>query len=181
MAVTGVIENLDLALREYLAAYQPGALGLDGVGGCVISLPIPDWATFSWMENPAASVPAGSSVDLLVFTVPENERIWMQYFIGERTTGDNTLNGLNLVWPADYRNGTAPLNICTPTVAVTRLFWPDVGGILTLESQVGQEPILMEPGTGVYLSPSGAGASVSTFNVVLLLKRTKLIRAQAPY
>jgi len=181
MAVKGIIENLDLALREYLDAYQPGALGLDGVSTCVIALPVPEWSVYGWSENPTISLTAAQVTDEPVFTLPLNERAWLQYFIAERSTGDNNIGNLGLTMPAEYRSGAALTNVCTAAVAGTKLFWPDIAGIVSLDSQAPSEPILLEPGSILSISPDGTGASASTWACRLLMKRMKLVRAQAPY
>jgi len=183
MGVEGDVRGLPQALIDYLSHYKPGELGLNGITNCVVNFPIEEWAWYSWYEDPVSpSIDAGQSIVTTMFTVPADERAILQSFSILRTTGDNNVSNLALGVPEDYGNPTADPFLIRLSVSGGRLWWPDTGGLqANILSIHNVAPLLMEPGTTVRFAADGTGAAASTFTANLFLKRTKMVRALAPY
>lgn len=181
MVVRGELRNLDGALSDILSNYQPGAEGIQELQGCVIALTHPEWAFFSWFEiNLSASIPAANTDPVEIFTVPADQRIWLDWAMIFRITGDNLVSRITFTPPEDYRSGTADngslMRLVTPAALA---FWPDSGGVQTPDILM-PAPLLLEPGTVVSFIPDGSGVAASTFSSRLMMRRTKLVRARSP-
>lgn len=176
---TGEIPGLQAALLDALRSYAPSDLGV-----CVLSptlnvtLPIADWAVWGWIEVATVNLTAAQAGSITMFTMPQDERGWMEFITIARDSGDNTINSLNIVQPAGYGSGDRIVTLMSPSVASTTLFWPDLVSEQTLDatSKVDHSPLLLEPGGYVYFSASGAGASASVFRIRAFMRRTKVIR-----
>jgi len=181
MPVRGEYRALDEALADVLAHYQPGLEGIAAVTGCIVALSHPEWAWWAWLETgTTASVSGGATTSQTLFAVPGDERVYLDSAYGIRASGDNTINLLRVNYPADYRSGASGASTLVDlTTAATAIYWPDEGARQTVNN-IKRGPILMEPGTTITLHPAGAGASASTFDFLLTMRRTKLIRARAP-
>jgi len=180
---SGVLPGLERSLLAVLANYRPGDIGICEVGDKLqLTLNLDHWAEwFHYQTFLTPSIDAGANASVTVWTVPTDERAWLDFMYASRASGDNLVGAFVVIPPAGYFEG--PLS---PTYQVQQIpagsetpFWPDPGGIQTVTTQaVG--PILMEPGSQVQIVASGAGVGASTFNVRLALRRTKLMRAMVP-
>ena len=181
MGVVGEYRGLDAALADVLAHYQPGPEGLASVDGCVITLPIEMWGQYAWVERVSASLSAGQGTAEVLYTVPADERNWLEYIYASRASGDNTVSAFRVIYPEGYFGGASgnleAAELVTPT---TQLYWPDPGGAQTLLMQM-PTPAWLEPLTTVSLIPAGAGVGVSVFTSFIRLRRTKLIRHRDPF
>jgi len=177
--ITGQFQALGEALADVLSHYDPGPEGLSGVTQCVIALTHPEWAWYGWVIEAASdSVGAGSSAVVTLVTVPLDERWILESIRLNRNSGDNTVNFISAIQPADYRDGDGTEILAQLTVADPVIFWPDTGQqTLSLLSPL---PVLLEPGAIIQLAPSGAGVAASVWNYVIRMRRTKLIRARIP-
>jgi len=180
MATKGRVRGLDAALRDFLAAYQVGGVGLDGISTCIITLPVTDWGDYGWMEQGQVSLAAGESANETFFTVPDDERVWLQSILGNRVSGDNTWAGISVVFPEGYGSGTRSKSMLALSTPATEIQWPDLTGRQTTDNQLDVSPILLEPGATLVVSPGGVGVAVTPFRFYIAMRRTKLIRALAP-
>jgi len=177
----GDIRRLGDALGDWLGNYQiSGAIGV--VEGCYLSLGIEEWAWWAWLEaDVSVSVAGGVAAGVSVFTVPGDERAWLDSLTIVRATGDNNLDYVRLIHPEGYRSGAVDLlRLLELTTPATGLYWPNTGGGQTVTlAQPG--PMLLEPGSLIQLVTDGSGASASTFDYAIRMRRTKMVRAKAPY
>jgi len=185
MGMGGEIRDLDVALLDVLAHYQPGQQGVHGLGGTVVvTLPVPNWAEFSWLEEGFIQVltvdPAGRQV---MFTVPQNERWILHTAVASRQSGDNTLTRLFVSPTSDYRTdaGTTGWDyLFELTTPVTSIWWPDPQGIQTGITNYTPPPLMMEPGTQFGLFHNAAGTVNTIWNYGVRVTRCRLVRVRAP-
>jgi len=185
VTVTGDIPGLEQALHDILGHYRagPDGLGLFGVGGCQVSLPIDNWLQYAWLEHELTASQAAAETDpVVMFTVPTNERAYLDYIHGERESGDNTYINLSLTVPDGYQSGgeSGLANLVVLAAAATRIYWPDDAGTQGVNNVIPGPGLLLEPGTTVELTPSGAGAGATVFRYRVGLRRQKIYRALAP-
>lgn len=179
MVTFGQYRELDTVLADILAHYRPAPEGASQISACVISLPIPEWHQYAWLEGAAtASIAAGNSDDVTLFTCPADERIWLDNVTVDRASGDNTWAALRFEQGAGYGDGGAVINLVWLATANANIWWPHPPQVITASG--GPGPLLMEPGATVQLKPSGAGAGASVANYRILMRRMKLVRARAP-
>jgi len=184
--VKGELPGLDDALLNLLGHYRPGSLGVCVVEpGMRVVLPVESPFVWGWLESlTSPTAGAGDATALLIYTVPMDERNWLDSTYWVQVTGDNLIAALWVVPPAEYGSDPTPdattVGILNFSTNPSRAFWPDSGGIQANIQLAVPGPILMEPGTEVYLKPDGTGAATSTWLGQLRLRRTKLVRALAP-
>lgn len=179
----GEIPGLDVAYLQALRQYRPGLLGPCYVGNLLIpTLSVPEWSVWSWLEADAApSQGAGSTDVVTIFTVPPDERAWLDGVVILRASGDNTIINLDITYPADYRSAAVPaIDLIYLATVNARIFWPDPAGQQTIDHGNPLGPILLEPGCTVRFDPNGAGVAATIWDYKIRLRRTKLIRALSP-
>ena len=179
---TGILRGMDAAFLDVLTAYSPGP-GTPGVIDptlhCVLSLV--DWPWYAWHRTVTMSVPAGSAVIVNPWNVPADTRAELHSVAVERITGDNQVIAIIAAQPSGYYSGTTnEVRLKDIAFADTFLFWPDPAGAQTINRGYVNPPVLIEPGGSVKLEPSGEGAAISTFEVRMSFKLSKLIRARVP-
>jgi len=181
MSVAGDLQNLDGALRDVLSHYQPGSVGLAEITSCMVALTYAEWAWWSWLEaQPSASIAGGSAETIVMYTVPDNERVWLDGVVVRRNGGDNDLDYVDAAWPSDYRSGSLDdIRLVELATNATRLYWPDENGSQAVVLYT-PGPILLEPGSQIRMRTGGAGASASVFHWFIRMRRSKLVRALAP-
>lgn len=178
----GVMAGINASLISMLRNFSPGDLGVCVVDDKLqLALPISlwDWYAF-WERADTASILAGASTPTTLATVPNDERWLLEALRIERTSGDNDLDGVDLVYPAGYFSGDSRsrfLSLASASDGV--LFWPDPGGQQTW-TQYQAGPILLEPGTVLQVEPDGTGVSATVFRGRIATRRTKIIRAMVP-
>jgi len=143
-------------------------------------LPVPDWHLYAWTEALTANILATQTALETVFTVPTDERVYLDYVLVARATGDNLINNLAFSLPTGYFGGTQSVQFYGLNAGAALLYWPDTLDVATINNFQMPGPLLLEPGTIVQIDPTGAGSAASTWTVVLLMRRTKLIRARPP-
>lgn len=176
----GVMAGLNSSLLALMANFSPGDLGV-----CVVenkfqlSLPIPSWAEWAWTEEgDTASITAASATEIVIFTVPFDERAWLESAYVERLSGDNTWEILRYYQPAGYGSGNRRATMLQVDTPGTIIHWPHVDQ--PVASGLGPNPILLEPGAEVRLRPGGAGVAATIGTYQLTMRRSKIIRALAP-
>ncbi len=180
----GVFRGVQAALLAFMESYRPGPEGVCAVEAVArVDLPIELWAWWSWMEHVlTASISAGNTDPVTLYTVPLDERCWLDSIILERASGDNDIDGIQLVWPDPYReggdaNGTELALLSTSAPA---LWWPDSGGVQANVDRMRPGPVLLEPGHLIRMTPGGAGVAASTFRAEICMRRTTVTRALVP-
>jgi len=176
----GEIPGISQALLESLLAWRPSELGVCVVDPAVqVVLPYPEWYWYTFVEQlTSPEVAIGSVLPNLLYTVPVNERAWLDGISCIRDSGDNLALDLRIVLPAGYGSGTRTILLTNLTTADDVIYWP--AGLQTVNRAIGPAPVLLEPGTLVELIPSGAGSATSTWNSAVLLRRTNLVRSMVP-
>jgi len=177
--VRGQIVGLDAALRHFFRSYEmPDNFG--GVDGVGLALPLPNWFEWGWVEagNSGAQSAAFAS-DLVIYTVPDDERAILQSCEVVVSLGDNTTQWLFITQPDGYRSGDGVLMLVYPTTAAVSVYWPNDGSV-AMNRACGPAPILLEPGATVSVTGAGAGAAASTWYYALSMRRTKITRVMAP-
>jgi len=176
----GVMAGLNSSLLSLLANFSPGDLGV-----CVVdeklqlSLTIPDWTSWGWVEGQGAPTIAASSSDpVTIFTVPADERCWLEGAQVARNSGDNTFGFLYVVQPPGYTSGDGRFNLIQLITAATSIYWPCHEQVVS--RCAGDTPLLLEPGATVLVTPSGAGVSETVASTNLFMRRSKIVRAMAP-
>jgi len=176
----GVMAGLNASLIALLANFSPGDLGV-----CVIdeklqlSLAVPDWATWAWIDQGStASISAASSDPVVLFTVPSDERAWLDGVIVERASGDNDWHSLIVTSPADYRSGTGVAVLLELGTYTASIYWPRGGQVIRIG--IPDAPVLLEPGSLVSVLPDGTGVSATVGDYQIMLRRTKFVRALTP-
>lgn len=177
----GDLFNLSQALLELCRAYVPSPEGPCAISDVLqVSLPYPEWHQYCWHElgtTPAIAI--GSSAAVTLFTVPRNERAYLESVRLQRLTGDNNAALISVTYPVGYFDGTATCELLRLSPAAGEMYWPDAGGD---QSMVFGLPghLLVEPGTLVGFTPDGAGSATSTFRYSIQMRRMKLVRSLAP-
>jgi len=179
--IKGEVPGLERAAADMLRHYDAGDLGVDRIDGCVIGLTHSEWAWWSWHESLVTAVGAIASGDAVVlFTVPADERAWLDAAFLVRNAGDNTISQLRVLSAAEYTSSaTLAFFLVHLTTAATTLFWPDAGGKQTV-TRIAPGPLLLEPGSVVELLPAGVGSVGSDWIVSLLMRRTRIHRQRTP-
>lgn len=179
---SGEIPGLDQALIDVLRAFKPGGVGVCELDPVIqVVLPVSWWMEWAWYETGSVSVPASGGDPVTMYTVPQDERNFLEYLTAERTAGDNTFNMFTVDCVDGYRGGADnDLRLLQLTTAGTIAVWPDRAGRQTLTEWVDTWPLMLEPGTTVMLDPAAAGSSASTFKYKIRLLRQKIVRARAP-
>lgn len=177
----GVIQGMDQAALDIYARYVTPPQGIYGVGATVIpTLPYPEWAWYSYLEVGTVSLSVAQGPAELLYTVPDDER---NRFLGVyclRNSGDNTLAGIQLLYPEPYRGGTGLVQALSLATAADRVSYPSLGPTPAVDNQLWSGPFIMEPGTAVRLSPGGVGSSTTVVAYHIQLERSKIIRAREP-
>lgn len=178
MTVNGDIPGLDGALRDAMRAYEPGDVGVSRLDACVISLGFAEWAWYSWYEKgSSASITAGATGNLVVYTTPLDRLTWVDYVSILRTSGDNLVEEIQFNLPEGYFAGSEPeLLALLLSTATTRAFWPDPGGVQTV-GEVCPGPLLLQPGTEIRLRHDGTGVAATVFNYRIVMRQSKLVRS----
>jgi len=183
---SGVLRGLEAALLDMLVNYNPGDIGICELSPQIqLTLPVdPLWSWWSWIENETVNVGAAATDTGTLFTVPQDERAQLCGWYSQRDSGDNTIDAFRILPPVGYQSGTIPVTLTYAETTALRLSWPDYGNMRVPESEVlfglNVAPILLEPGTTLDMDLAAAGVSASVFSYVIVLKRTKLIRAMGP-
>jgi len=178
---TGDIPGLPEAVADWLAHYHPGGEGLNGLSSCVVSLTIEEWALWNWIEVSTQAYTAAQDSLELMFTVPMDERAWLETALLEIATGDNTMSQIRIQPPAPYGSGTRDFYILELSTATTPIFWPDTGGVQSnVRYVMGSGPVLLEPGTTIHVLMGGEGVSAGNVRGTFCMRRTKLVRARTP-
>jgi len=150
-----------------------------GISGCGFSFDIKDWAVWSWAElGTISGISAGETASQTMFTVPDDERAYLDGAYAAINSGDNTISDLDMVYPfPSYGAGNGRVFLAELGTAGTYCYWPHVGQ--TINRGVGG-PLLLEPGQLVRFGLSGAGAAATEVVFALALRRTKIIRQLVP-
>jgi len=173
----GTLRGGDRAMMEFLENYR----GPEGIG-LQVTLPVPDWDRYAYLITHLETWDAGRTASHSTYTVPDDSRAVLLAFRSFRVTGDNEIDSVHFVYPAAYQEGNEDESQLIAKGSTLDIFWPDSTGIQSTSATYmkGPTPILMEPGTQLVLTPSGAGVSVSTFQTLIDVLVCKIIRAQAP-
>ena len=175
---SGVMAGLNASLIALLRNFQPGDLGVCVVDEKIqLSLPIAEWATWGWNQQDTITLGAGASAVVTVFTVPNDERIWLDYARCGRSSGDNDFRAIQITPPAGYSSLAANYSIMSLATLATSIYWPS--GQQTADVDV-PGPILLEPGTIIQLLPGGTGVAATNVRIDINMRRTKMVRALAP-
>lgn len=179
---SGVLPGLNEALIALLRNFDPGEYGVGAVDKlCTVTLPIPEWASWAYLHaGVTASVGAGVATDVVLYTVPADERAYLIHCAAVRLTGDNKLDKLEIVYPEGYYSDVDTLFLMWYGPAISATYWPEFSQSSSFFSAGPAGPLLLEPGTVVQFHTSGDGVAASTFDYQVMLRRTKLVRAQAP-
>lgn len=178
---TGNIPGLDQAMIQALRAYRPATEGVSRLDPFLhVVLPLPEWYIYSWVEAVDVALEAGESDRQAGFTVPQDERVWIENVRFTRTSGDNTLDSISVTYPLGYGSGGRVLGLLSLSSAGTSIYWPDIAGRQTVNYAVDSVPLLLEPGTTVDIDPTGAGVAASVVALRMLIRRMKVVRAQPP-
>jgi len=177
--IQGQIPGLDGALRDFLRTYEMPD-DFPGIKESVLALPVPTWSEWGWVEaGNSGSQIAGFSGDMVVYTVPGDERAVLYSCEIVVSIGDNTAQWIFITQPEGYRAGDGILMLVYPVTASVSMYWP-ADGTLAMNRATGPSPILLEPGATVAVTASGAGSAASTFYYALSMRGTKITRAFAP-
>lgn len=176
----GVMAGLNATLLAWLANFTPGDTGVFHLNDKLqLSLPVPHWSEWSWVQGGASpSIDAGSSDPVVLWTLPSDERALLHAMYVSRATGDNNVDIFSLTMPEGYYSGSSDLRMLNLDTSASSAFWPHEGS-QTIDNYI-KPPVLCEPGTGVNLGPAGVGVAASTFSFTLFMTRTKIVRAMAP-
>lgn len=178
---SGEVPGLTQSLISLLRDYRPGDLGIKDLDAAIdVSLPVPEWAWWGWYDEVIGStVSAGSAADHVVYTVPQDERAWLDSFVMNRAAGDNLTDRLYLTWPTGYFAGENSEILIRVASGAQVVAWPDNGGRQDADFIVAG-PLLLEPGTTLGYRSTGAGVSGTTFRHHINMRRTKIIRTIVP-
>ncbi len=170
----GDLKGGDRAMIEFLDHFRgPEHIGLN------VTLPVDGWDRYSYLFASSITRTAGQATIYTAYTVPSDERVTLVAARTYRESGDNTLDHLEIVYPAGYGAAASDLVVEAGSVDI---FWPDVTGISATSATYskGNGPLLLEPGTTVRVKPSGDGVAATEFRTRLDLVICKIIRAQLP-
>jgi len=175
--------GLDTTLRELLRGYMPS----DG-GPCIIgneismSIPLPasmEWSSFTSAEITLAAAEADPTT---VYTIPNDERFWLEFVMTNRRSGDNLFNAIEIEWPAGYWRGETAVQQLLIVTAAGNVFWPDPAAVQAgLAIPLAHVPLLLEPGTIIRCDPTAAGVSATVVRVLLVGRTSKVVRHLAPW
>ena len=178
---SGQLRGLAQALIDLLSNYSPGETGVSQLSPQLqLTLPDDDWATWAWSVIYPYTYSAGESGVTTVYTVPDDERAYLWSIHSRIASGDNTLSNIAVTPPAAYLEGTGAVTILGLTGTASEIFWPDPGGIQTVEHSQNGWPIMVEPGTVIGTNLKGVGVSSGIMSTTLILRKSKLVRAQSP-
>lgn len=175
----GILRGLDKALGDWLYRLTSQASQCELSKECMVTFPILDWHLYPWVEQGAtASIPAGSVTPVTVYTVPRDRRGRLTHLHLLRTSGDNTISFANVFQAAGYGTGNRSLSLGALVTPGTSLFWPTQGQVAQAWGPLF--PVLLEPGSTVTFTPTGAGISASLVDYYVALELTPMIRSRAP-
>jgi len=174
--------GLEGTIREVTRAFRQG---LNMPASAIlpdmrVSLPVPEWAVFSFVSNVDAVIGAGQAVTVTVLQVAPDERAWLDGFQQERTAGDNNLVAVQITAPLRFGSSPQEMKLLELSTADPIIFWPDPGGVQAIEVGGPQIPVLLEPLTEIEMTTDGSGVAATTFRSRLMLRRMRLTRASAP-
>lgn len=180
LGLRGGVQGIERVLRSYFRSMRFGGGTLERIDPELkITLEIPDW--WCWVSQESgdtASIGAGSTTPVVLYTVNPDERNYLEAVWVNRSSGDNTIDAMDTTQSAPFGSGTTWLTRHLVTNPATDL-WPRWGTGVAGDLALGGFPRLMEPGTQVRLTPSGAGAGASVFAWQVLVKRTVLVRSRS--
>jgi hypothetical protein len=178
---SGNLGGLAQALIHLLANYNPGESGISELASNLqLTLPVPDWGLWALTVIYPYTYTGGESGLETVFTVPDDERAYLQAVHSRIASGDNKVSNIALVAPAAYQEGTGVAYLVGTSASVDEIFWPDPGAVQTPDHLLNHSPLLLEPGTRIQVNLDGDGVSSGILDTKLLLLKSKLIRAQTP-
>jgi len=173
----GQLRGGEAALASFLKDYRaPEELGL------VITLPCPDWDKFAMLVRTTAPTQSAGETDIFdVYTFPGNIRGRLLGVRLVRDSGDNTLVDIQVRYPTEYVTNFRSMAL-VESGAIADLYWPDAGALqqTTTTYQLASVPLLVEPGTTIRATPSGAGVSATVWHFELVVEGTHIIRDRAP-
>lgn len=174
--------GVEETLRQVTRAYRQGMIApASAISDDInVTLPVPHWAEWSFVNLVGANYTAGQAVLLNLLTIPANERALLHSVSASRASGDNLVFALSVTFPADYGTGTRRLDLNYLTGGLSRMWWPDPGGEQSTFYGGPQGPVLLEPNSIIQLESDGTGVAASVFNVQILRTRMRLQRANAP-
>lgn len=181
----GVLSGLNQSLLAMLANFSPGDLGVCVVDeNLQLSLPLPDWASWSWLESGiTGTIAVGYDGLTVLYTVPGDERVTLYGARALGVSGDNLGSEFVCVPPAGYKSANAAppttadyLILMQYTTSLSEIYWPTKAAVLL--DHPG--PVDLEPGTTINLHLNGGGVATSTYDYYLWMKRTKIVRQLLP-
>lgn len=177
-----VVPGLQRATRDLFDPLRPSEQGICALDSEVhVTLPIPAWGEYQWVEQFRAAYAASTSTPVVVATVPPGERWWLWHALCRRDTGDNNIRILQMTPPDAYcaPAGTI-MELIALTVSTTRFWWPDIPGRQTVNYVVDCYPVMMEPGTTLSLTFNGSGSVAGDVTIDAIVKKTRIAHVLAP-
>lgn len=183
---SGVFPGLETALAAVLRNYSPGDIGICEIEDKIqVAMPIPFWAEYPWYQlGDTASLSAAHSDPVVIYTVPGDRRYQLQDVSVQRLSGDNLLVDLDLIPPAMNVGGanTRMKLYKAGDSGHYNFSWPnlpgiDDTGIIDNHRLYAAGPKLLEPGTVIDFTPSGAGVAATVFTYWISGMMVPLIRA----
>lgn len=172
----GSLRGVDKAFLDLLFRFQAGQIEVPDV----VAFPVDMWHWYAWHEQyTSANIAAGSSTRMALYTVPQDRRALVVAVRAVRSGGDNTAVDLDVTQPAGYGTGNRLMYLLSLSTPATEIYWPSRSLTVSREIPGGTLPVLIEPGGSVGLTPSGAGAAISTFDVNLMFRLSPIVRARA--
>lgn len=177
----GDIPGLNQALLDLLRGYQPSEVGVCYVADqMIVTLPYPEWYLHGWLEQDVTgNIAATSSSTVVLYTVPQDERAWLDSWAVARASGDNDVGIFELSYPTGYFRGNAVNRLIEITPGDV-VYWPDHGSGQTGFTRGVPGPVLLEPGMQLQMRMDGVGVAITTYNYYLGLRKMKVIRALVP-
>jgi len=178
---TGELPGLTQAIIDSLRNYKTSPAGICYLSSDLqVTLPYADWATYSWFEVGTETYAIAATNPQVIFTVPTNERVYLDCITVRRTSGDNLMNLIRLINPVGYGSGDRTVDLLSLSSSAANMWWPDMGGVQGLNWIANPGPILLEPGATVALDPNGSGVAETLFHWEMVLRRCKLSRQLVP-
>jgi len=176
------IPGLDITLRQVTRAYRQQVLAPASAiePDMRVTLPVPAWAEFAFATNVDAIIGAGQAVTVTALQVPANERAWLDGYQMQLTSGDNRVVRIQVTYPLAFGSSPQVIELIELATSDTDIFWPDPGGVQTINKGLPVGPILLEPLANVEMTTDGTGVASTTFRVQILRRRMRLTRASAP-